>query len=54
MKFIFPLINNLIVKFNEKANKNSNHNNSNRENNFIIDESDIIISGQKMKLWKYI
>ena len=65
IKFILPLINKLIEKFNDKKSENENNidnynNNDNyndvndRWNNFYIDESDIIISGQKMKLWRYV
>ena len=57
IKYILPLINALIKQFNEKNNANKIINNNNQndiESNFIIDESDIIISGQTMKIWRYI
>ena len=61
IKYILPLINKLINKFNNKKkekkiinyNNGNNDNNNNTELNFVIDEFDIIISGQKLKLWRY-
>ena len=50
IKFVLPLINKLIKEYNEKIN---NINNNEINNNLVIEESDIIISGQKMKLLRY-
>ena len=59
IKFILPLINKHIKEFNDKKNKNENNNFINNETNydigefnFIIDESDLEVTGQNMKLWK--
>ena len=57
IKFILPLINKLIKNHNEKNSSNFTNNiinNNDNEYNLVIDESDIIISGQKMKLWRFI
>lgn len=45
IKFILPMLNELIDKF------NYDNNNMNNDCKFIIYESDVIISGQKVKLW---
>ena len=51
IKYILPIIYKNITEFNEKVYK-IKHNNE-IANNLIIEENDVIISGQKMKLWKY-
>jgi hypothetical protein len=47
IKFILPMLYELIDKF--------NYDNNNKINDckFIIDETDVIISGQKVKLWSF-
>jgi mannose/fructose/N-acetylgalactosamine-specific phosphotransferase system component IID len=47
IKFVLPILYKLIEKF--------NYDNRNKINDckFIIDESDVIISGQKVKLWSF-
>ena len=54
IKFVLPLINKLIEKYNDKQKENQNKTIKDIEHNLVIKEYDINISGQKKKLWKYI
>ena len=57
IKYVLPIINKFIEKFNYKHKENQNKTTDgihDMQHNFVIKEFDFMISGQKKKLWRYI